>query len=600
MPSAVTTIATLGDSLTAPYLPGEPRAAAGDRSWVQLLQAAGDKHLALDNLAVSGATSSDVLANQVPAAEQLVASGAVKYVSLIVGANDVADPTLFGEILAGIPQPFVAEVTGNIEAAVTGIENAAAASGHRVGVALGTIPDVGLTPAVQFELLQAGFPPAALPGLLANITAATVEANNELESFAAAHEIPVVDLYGLGHLVAQAPTSPVEVGGVPVSNLYSPDFFHPNTVGQGLLGNTVLGGVAEAYHPGLQRFRLTDQQILDDADVAHGPGHSFYDVRSYVLFQDDDRDHRHGDDDSAWHSHDGDGWGSAAWAGHHRPGSPADELFAGGLAGLYDGMQSPRAGPELPREPDSWYACLCGGRRTRSASLAFHSPPSRRSRDEPRPAPPHRRGDEPSDPAPGLSLTSPPSNPSATQLTAQMGAAELLGQPREGPADHRASSSRSTASSSRSRNSPPPPATSSAMAELAEEDAGLEAELERELDEFEKQLADFELRSMLERPAGRQQRLPAHPGRHRRHRGVRLGRRCSCACTPAGPSGTATRSRSSTSCATRRPASAAPRCTSSATTPTATSRARRACIAWCASARSTPTPGGRRRSPRWT
>src|SRR5262249_1702047 len=39
-----------------------------------------------------------------------------------------------------------------------------------------------------------------------------------------------------------------------------------------------------------------------------------------------------------------------------------------------------------------------------------------------------------------------------------------------------------------------------ALAELAEEDSGLEAELERELPPFEKQLGDFEMRAILSGP----------------------------------------------------------------------------------------------------
>jgi hypothetical protein len=52
-----------------------------------------------------------------------------------------------------------------------------------------------------------------------------------------------------------------------------------------------VGALATAYNPGLDRFRLTDQQILDDAQIAHAPGHSFYDVSSFVLFTQEDGGH---------------------------------------------------------------------------------------------------------------------------------------------------------------------------------------------------------------------------------------------------------------------------------------------------------------------
>jgi hypothetical protein len=90
----------------------------------------------------------------------------------------------------------------------------------------------------------------------------------------------VIDLAGLGQLAE----SPLDLGGVPVPTFYAPGGFHPSTAAQGILGNTILDAFATAYDPGLSRFELTDQQILDDAGIAHPPGHSFYNVRPYVLY----------------------------------------------------------------------------------------------------------------------------------------------------------------------------------------------------------------------------------------------------------------------------------------------------------------------------
>src|SRR5205823_4401169 len=58
--SAGFTIAALGDSLTAPYA-HESYGAAGDQNWVEQLRAH-DKHLTIDDVAVPGATSADLLA----------------------------------------------------------------------------------------------------------------------------------------------------------------------------------------------------------------------------------------------------------------------------------------------------------------------------------------------------------------------------------------------------------------------------------------------------------------------------------------------------------------------------------------------------------
>src|SRR5262249_36129920 len=104
--SATATIAALGDSLTASYL-GTPYGAAGDRNWVQQLQAEGDKHLAIDDVAVPGTTSAD-LGPQVATVAGLVRSGAVQYATLIVGGADVA--AYLPNIFIGNPAPFVTGV----------------------------------------------------------------------------------------------------------------------------------------------------------------------------------------------------------------------------------------------------------------------------------------------------------------------------------------------------------------------------------------------------------------------------------------------------------------------------------------------------------
>jgi lysophospholipase L1-like esterase len=300
LPSGLTTVATLGDSLTAAYPANSPRGSAGDQSWVQQLQAQGYHHLALDNLAVAGATSADIFTDgQVTTTAQLIATGSVQDATLIVGANDVISPTFLPEIMAGYAQPFVTTVTTNIETALTQLENAAGCAHAPVGLVVGTIPDVGATPAMQFELTQVlGVPLQAMPTVLHNITTATVQANNVIDAFAAQHDIPVMDMFALGQLAASAATKPVLVGGQSITNLYSPDYFHPNTIGQGLMANSVLEALGTAYAPRFERYSLSDQQILSNAGIAHADGHSYYNVNPYVIyFADHDHDGHNADND---------------------------------------------------------------------------------------------------------------------------------------------------------------------------------------------------------------------------------------------------------------------------------------------------------------
>ena len=158
-------------------------------------------------------------------------------------------------------------VVANVEAALTTV----AAAGH-VRLAVGTVPDVTLTPSFQ-QLIPPGSP------LQQEIAGAIAAANAGIEGFAAAEGVPVIDLAGLGRLAE----APLVVGGVPVPDFYAPDGFHPATVPQGLLGDAVLEAFATAYDPRIARFRLTDQQLLDEAGIPHAPSHSYFDVSPYVL-----------------------------------------------------------------------------------------------------------------------------------------------------------------------------------------------------------------------------------------------------------------------------------------------------------------------------
>jgi lysophospholipase L1-like esterase len=259
----------MGDSLSASY-EGTPQGAAGDRNWVQLLQAESDKHLAIDDVAVPGATSA-ALGPQVSAVVGLVQTGAAQYATLIVGGNDVS--AYLPSIFAGNPTPFVSEVVAHIE---TALQTVAAAG--PVQLAVGNIPDITITPAFQAHVPN--------PVLRQAVSQAISRANQQIEAFASSQGIPVIDLFGFGHQVQQ----PLTIDGVTLNNLYAPDGFHPGTVAQGLLADTVLEALGDAYDPSLERFQLTEQQLLDDAPtpISHEPGHTLFDVSPFVLFPGDD------------------------------------------------------------------------------------------------------------------------------------------------------------------------------------------------------------------------------------------------------------------------------------------------------------------------
>jgi lysophospholipase L1-like esterase len=209
LPSATLHMAVMGDSLSAPY--ESYRAAYGDQSWVEQLQALRSNKVDIHNVAFSGATSSSLFQSQldsdgilhgpqVSAVVDLVAHHAIKDVVVMIGANDVfADLPLFNPgnpSSAGVfVNTFVSTVVSNIEAALQTVAHA----GH-VDLVVSTIPDVTVTPYFQANI-------AALTPL---VETAITMANDQIKTFAATHEIPVVDLYGLTRLTTQT----ITVGGV--------------------------------------------------------------------------------------------------------------------------------------------------------------------------------------------------------------------------------------------------------------------------------------------------------------------------------------------------------------------------------------------------
>jgi lysophospholipase L1-like esterase len=286
VPAGLLRLATLGDSLTAPYPPSAPWGANGDHSWTEQLQLLRPDKIAITNVAVPGATSADVLANQAPVVADLVAQHRVDYASVIVGANDVAShlPTLVVSGPQAFIQTFVSDVVSNVARTVAVVK----AAGD-VGVVVGDVPDVTSTPAFQVFVAQT-FGDAAPLVMQTTVTAIT-QANERIEALAAADGIPVVDLFGLSRRIA----TPFTVGGVSVTDPYAPDFFHPDTVAQGILGNTVLAALHEGYRVPLWPLRLSDQELLAGAGLTpvRNRPRTYFDVTSFVHFH----RHSHGDFD---------------------------------------------------------------------------------------------------------------------------------------------------------------------------------------------------------------------------------------------------------------------------------------------------------------
>jgi lysophospholipase L1-like esterase len=274
VPTASLRLAVMGDSLSASYagFPGR----SGDLSWTQQLQQLHPHQFNIYNEAASGATSADVLTSQAPAVARLVAAGQVDYATLIVGANDLAVeldadlPILIGGNAPLFYQTFVQHFTTSVISNIQHTLDIVSSPGE-VGLAVGNIPDVAITPA------YASTTPAFI---LSTITAAELSANQQIASLGAARHLPVIDMFGSSHLTQ----SPITLGHVTVNNLYALDGFHPNTIAQGLLANTILESLEHAYDAPVDHLQLSDQQILTEAGIAHPPGHTYFEVDSFVIF----------------------------------------------------------------------------------------------------------------------------------------------------------------------------------------------------------------------------------------------------------------------------------------------------------------------------
>jgi lysophospholipase L1-like esterase len=302
------TLGAMGDSITAPYT-GTYQGSGGDRSWVELLQmtrSPGD--ISIQNVARGGATSGSLLAQgQHTRVANLVASGAISSATLIIGANDVT--AYEQDILAGRYDRFINTVVPNITSAVTTVLNAGA-----VELVVADIPDIGVTPLVRAQVHDD-------PVLLGRISAAISQANDQILSLAAADGIPVVDLFGLTHAID---AGPIELGGVEVSRFFAPDNYHPSTISQALLANTLLAGLQIGYGEDVTGLPLSDQEILALAGIDHDAGETYFDVSPYVIFNTGGAPHA---------PQQSPGW-VGTWAARQK--EPAAEGIAGGEARVVD------------------------------------------------------------------------------------------------------------------------------------------------------------------------------------------------------------------------------------------------------------------------
>jgi hypothetical protein len=256
-----------GDSLSTVYTGA--RASDGDKSWVQLLERLRPGAVDIHDFAGDGATSSNVALGQSAKVASLVKQGVIHFAVLEIGGND--EKAFLTQIVAGNFQPFVNTVVQNIENALMTVQNAG-----QVQQVLSLLPDIGLTPSVQAKLNHD-------PVSLGRITTAVNMANQQLEAFAQAHGIAVVDAVALGQLTKQPS---ITLAGTQTSDFSSPDGFHPSGIMQGLFANSAMLAFQTAFGANTSGSQLSDQEILRSAGDGVQPNiqaSTFFNVQSFVI-----------------------------------------------------------------------------------------------------------------------------------------------------------------------------------------------------------------------------------------------------------------------------------------------------------------------------
>jgi lysophospholipase L1-like esterase len=264
VPSAAA-VAALGDSLSAlSHSYNTP-------NWVQELTALRPGQVSVVDLAKSGATSADLLAQRQPEnAVALYQQGRIQGATLEVGANDAKDAALavaHGQPAQATWQGFIRNTTDNVERAADTL-----LAGGLSRVVLCDVPDISVTPAVRAELTD--------PAQLAALSSAIHAVNDNLKAFGAARHLHGVDLEAMAGLAGR----PLALGGVTVNNLLASDGFHAGPVLSGLIANAIIDAFHVGYGVSVTGLALSDQEILSVAGVPHDPTlHTFFDVSPYVL-----------------------------------------------------------------------------------------------------------------------------------------------------------------------------------------------------------------------------------------------------------------------------------------------------------------------------
>jgi hypothetical protein len=291
-PLALGPVGALGDSYTDEYQFYPPHQSHA-RNWVEMLHALRevsfgpfslkslgeprDQGFAY-NWARAGATSNDVIANQLPGLTAQVSQGEIRYAWIFMGGNDFA--YFLEGVQAGVIPPSaimstLKQVTTAVETNfVTAVSTLLSAS-PTVDLVVSTLPDIKIQPIIQQLLAQN---PQLAP-LINGVSEAIAHYNVLIEHTAAAGVDPIthtkrialVDLADISAKLVQVGTAfhgAVPFDGTTITlttgddyhNFFLADGIHIGTVAQGIIAD--LFALAVDTQLGGQLFPPTPQEIV--------------------------------------------------------------------------------------------------------------------------------------------------------------------------------------------------------------------------------------------------------------------------------------------------------------------------------------------------
>jgi hypothetical protein len=286
-------IGALGDSYTDEYRFYPPHRSQA-RNWIEILAATRgmdfgpftttsrrgprDQGFAF-NWALEGATSGDMVRDQLPGLAAQVAQGRVTYAWIFIGGDDLLyllRDTATGRLPADQALTALSQVETQLATNFTTAVSTLLAASPQVKLVVSTVPDVSLLPLVRVaEAVN------LVSGGLVNATGQAIQDYNTLIRNTAAgnRRIALVDLAATAaQLVAQAPGGTLRFGGTTLDldrpgdnfhHFFLADGIHVGTVGQGIIADAFVHAVDARF--GARLVPLTPRQII--AFAGHiGPG----------------------------------------------------------------------------------------------------------------------------------------------------------------------------------------------------------------------------------------------------------------------------------------------------------------------------------------